>query len=335
LGALPNPHCVSSNYIIATDPVRRRFLIFDRTKPNSAAIAVVGRASPTTPCPNESCVNTIAAPDNIGSASGCAVDAAGRLYLTDSTFNRVLVYNQIPQTSGVAADYFLGQDTGTGQTANTGATGDLKLKGPSAVWANSDRLFVADSGNNRVLAYHLPITANHQAAEYVLGQADFNGVAAATTNTGMSSPRGVTSDGQKLVVTDGGNNRVLVYASIPSGAGASGTAADYVLGQPDFSSNTAGTFATLQTFSIGGAGADQPALFNNSLFIIDYGFALVLEFDLTTITNGMHPKRYYPSIRGPVGVQVDAKSISITASSDARVIDMPLSDFRKHGFDAP
>src|SRR5204863_4160435 len=46
----------------------------------------------------------------------------------------------------------------------------------------------------------------------------------------LNFPRFALSDGQRLFIADGGNNRVLVYNSIPTKHGAR---ADVILGQPD------------------------------------------------------------------------------------------------------
>ena len=47
----------------------------------------------------------------------------------------------------------------------------------------------------------------------------------------MYAPRGVWTDGERLVVCDSGNHRVLVWHSMPDRDGAP---ADVVLGQPGF-----------------------------------------------------------------------------------------------------
>jgi uncharacterized protein (TIGR03437 family) len=75
----------------------------------------------------------------------------------------------------------------------------------------------------------------------------------------LSSPRFVLSDGTRLFVADGGNDRVLIFNQIPT---SNTVAADIVLGQPDMTSdvqgaqlnlfanpniNTAGTSDTLAT----------------------------------------------------------------------------------------
>jgi hypothetical protein len=64
---------------------------------------------------------------------------------------------------------------------------------------------------------------------------------ASPTPSTMYAPRGVWTDGTRIVACDTGNHRVLVWHSWPS---ADGTPADVVLGQPDFTSegpNVAGT----------------------------------------------------------------------------------------------
>ncbi|MFM1965942.1 MAG: hypothetical protein RL134_1667 [Actinomycetota bacterium] len=57
--------------------------------------------------------------------------------------------------------------------------------------------------------------------------------AAIPTAGTMYAPRGVWTDGTRLVVSDTGNQRVLIWHSMPT---ADGQDADVVLGQPDFAS---------------------------------------------------------------------------------------------------
>lgn len=53
----------------------------------------------------------------------------------------------------------------------------------------------------------------------------------------MSGPLDVAFDGQNLVAADGGNNRVLVFESLPT---AIGQPAQLVLGQSSFTTNITG-----------------------------------------------------------------------------------------------
>ena len=123
-----------------------------------------------------------------------------------------------------------------------------------AVSSDGTRLFVTDLGANRVLIWNSIPTANNAAADVVIGQPDMssstanntsllcasNGVVSSTDSTptypgrcekSLSFPRYALSDGQRLYIADGGNDRVLIYSNIPTG---NTPAADYVLGQPDF-----------------------------------------------------------------------------------------------------
>ena len=73
-----------------------------------------------------------------------------------------------------------------------------------------------------------------QEADILLSGIDFN-------NTGGSllfnHPKGIASDGVRLLLADGNNNRVLIWNSLPTGD----TPPDLVLGQPDFTSNNPGS----------------------------------------------------------------------------------------------
>ena len=77
-----------------------------------------------------------------------------------------------------------------------------------------------------------------------LGAASPGGLAlpaAAPTSGQMYAPRGVWTDGERVVVCDTGNHRVLIWHTFPDHDGAP---ADVVIGQPDFTSegpNVAGT----------------------------------------------------------------------------------------------
>jgi DNA-binding beta-propeller fold protein YncE len=104
------------------------------------------------------------------------------------------------------------------------------------------RLFVSDTGNNRVLVYNADEDGNllDRIPDYVLGQSNFYTNSSGATSSTLNSPSGLTYDFDfnKLLVADNGNNRVLVYdAQVIT----NGEAAESVLGQPDFTTVSAGT----------------------------------------------------------------------------------------------
>lgn len=161
-----------------------------------------------------------------------------RLVVADTDNNRVLIWNTIPNTNNQQADLVVGQENFTSVVTPRGATGQ-KMRGPQGVWIQGTRLFVADSGNNRVLIWNTFPTRNGQAADVVVGQANFDSIVELDLtrtnidpkNNNLLNPVSVTSDGTRMYVADLGQNRVLIYNSIPTQNGA---AADLVLGQPDF-----------------------------------------------------------------------------------------------------
>ena len=178
----------------------------------------------------------------------------GKLFVADTVNNRILIWNQIPTQNQQAADMVLGQpDFGTvavgsnlSQAFNPQAT---TLRSPVSVTSDGHRLYVADLGYQRVLIWNSIPTSNQQAADVVVGQPDMtsalpNHVArlcrpVADSDPGspvypslceatLAFPRFALSDGQRLYISDGGNDRVLVYNEIPTRNGAR---SDAVLGQ--------------------------------------------------------------------------------------------------------
>ncbi|MEP7359791.1 MAG: NHL repeat-containing protein, partial [Anaerolineales bacterium] len=165
--------------------------------------------------------------------SGVALDAQGNLYVADTNNNRVLEYDA-PLTAGAIADRVFGQPDFTHDTANNGGISANSLQAPSGVVLDAQgNLYVADSGNYRVLEYDNPLSTN-TTADRVFGQPDF---AHNTANNGglnangLSYPASVALDAQgNLYVADAGNSRVLEYDAPLT----TNRTADRVFGQPDF-----------------------------------------------------------------------------------------------------
>ncbi len=160
-----------------------------------------------------------------------------RVAVADTSNNRVLLWNSIPTANDSGADVVLGQDT---FTTNKPGVGAGKMRGPQGVWIQDGRLFVADTGNNRVLIWNTIPTQNGQAANVVLGQPNFDAAPAPVnltdlglpgSATTMLTPVAVSSDGVRLIVSDLGYNRILIFKSIPTQNQAP---ADVVVGQIDF-----------------------------------------------------------------------------------------------------
>jgi hypothetical protein len=157
--------------------------------------------------------------DRLNQPTGLWTDGA-RLVVADQVNNRVLIWNTIPTVTQQPADVVVGQPN---FTTNVNAAGPQGMYNPTAVTSNGTQLIVADTDNHRVLVFDTFPTANHAAADRVLGQSDFNhnaandddqdgsadGTCSART---MFKPTGVhLVGGNRLIVTDGTNNRLLVF----------------------------------------------------------------------------------------------------------------------------
>jgi hypothetical protein len=159
------------------------------------------------------------------------------VFVADFENDRVLIFNNFPTAMDNPADVVVGQCALTvGGAFNEGQTtcSAMSLGQPAGAFYDGTHLFIADSGNNRVLIFNSLPTSDHATADVVVGQQNFTGrsvnqgLAAPTAQT-LDSPMGVYSDGTNLYVADTANNRVLIYNGIPV---TNNAAASLVLGQP-------------------------------------------------------------------------------------------------------
>jgi len=109
---------------------------------------------------------------------------------------------------------------------------------PRGVYSADGKLFVSDTGRNRVFIWNQIPHSEFAEPDRVLGQIDSEHVdrnaGGEVSASSLHYPSGIWSDGQKLIVADAWNHRVLVWNSMPT---RDGQAADVVIGQPDFFSN--------------------------------------------------------------------------------------------------
>jgi len=238
---------VDSNHIQA-DPVLNRVLIYNNISnlvrnptaeipqgircPVCVGTPDVGGASVVLGQPDFTTFDINLTQNGMRVPSGVATDGK-TLAVADTDNNRVLIWNSIPVTIDQNPDIVLGQADFTHGGSATTATG---MRGPQGVWIQGTRLFVADTQNSRILVWNTIPTKNGQAADYVLGEPNLNTAPPSTTldltptASNLFSPVAVSSDGQRLFVTDLGHNRVLMWNTIPT---QNAQPADLVIGQPD------------------------------------------------------------------------------------------------------
>ncbi|MCC6405338.1 MAG: NHL repeat-containing protein [Candidatus Yanofskybacteria bacterium] len=271
---------------IEYDSVGDRLFVADE---NNIRVMIFDVASITN---GENAVNVLGQTDFVSTAFGVAqntfngpssvlFDSAGnRLFVTDRSNSRVLVFDIAAITDGENAVNVLGQpDFVTG----TGATTQAKLYQPTGMAYDTagSRLFVSDTTNNRVIVFDVAAITDGENAVNVLGQPDFTTLATAITQAKLYIPSGVAYDasGNRLFVADQGRNRVMVFdvAVITNGENAAN-----VLGQTDFVTATTGTTQAKFnqpngiTYDAGG----------NKLYVPDYFNNRVVVFDVAAITDG-------------------------------------------------
>jgi hypothetical protein len=205
------------------------------------------------------------------------------LIIADTGNNRVLVFD--PNATAMDAQLVLGQQTFADNSANGGGATASTMYVPGGVYSDGVSLWVADTGNHRVLVWRAFPTKSGQAADLVLGQASFADVlpnrgGSAATASSLSFPSGIDVVGGVLYVADTGNNRVVSFSTPPTASGAS---ADGVLGQTDLTSRAAAVVSN----DLGHL-AGPIALVDDgeNLYVTDRDLGRVLVFAVGTITSG-------------------------------------------------
>jgi hypothetical protein len=156
---------------------------------------------------------------------GVALDSSGGLYVADMGNSRVLYY----PSGNTTATRVYGQPDFTTNEYNQGGVSATSLAQPYGVALDSsNNLYIADTGNNRVLYYSVGVTTANQ----VYGQPDlissgYNN-SGDTSDAGLGMPQGVALDSaNNLYVADTGNSRVLAFSP-------GITTPNTVYGQPGF-----------------------------------------------------------------------------------------------------
>ncbi len=157
-GGMRWPHAVAGNddLLLVADAGNHRVLVWD--------------GLPTTERPAESVLGQpdlvttgewpygAQGPSRLRFPYSLAVDA-GRLAVSDTANNRVLLWHGMPRSAGAAADAVLGQHSFDGGGENRWeSVRDDTLCWPYGIALAGPMLAVADSGNNRVMLWDVPFT---------------------------------------------------------------------------------------------------------------------------------------------------------------------------------
>jgi sugar lactone lactonase YvrE len=239
-----------SGRLYASDPENHRVLSWP-TATNLAngqpADLVLGQPNFVSGTPNNGGVSA----HSLFLPQGVFVDGGGHVWIADAFNHRVLKFNDpIADSTPFDADLVIGQPDFAHNDENLGLGGSGphvalpdSLQFPGRIVAVGSDVYVADSGNSRVLHYTAP-TTNRPSADVVFGQyGNFhcraknndgsceNGFAVTAEN--MKNPIGIALDRDaRLYVADWANHRILRFDHPLDSQAASA-----VYGQPDFETN--------------------------------------------------------------------------------------------------
>ncbi len=215
-----------------------RIMVFDihpdRIETGAEAIGVIG-------APDFETRETGIGPNRVQSASVMVDSENQRLFVTDGPNNRILVFDIHPDRLEIDPDAVavIGQRDFQSRVPGIGP-GALSRPGSTALDTVSQRLFVSDSGNNRILVFdvHPDRFRTNPEAVAVLGQPDFVSRNPPASDTAIA-PASMSYDDAtgRLLISDADNNRILVYdvapdrmSNFPEPIG--------VIGQPDYETVT-------------------------------------------------------------------------------------------------
>lgn len=159
------------------------------------------------------------------------------LIVADAWNHRVLIWHQMPTHTGQTADVVVGQPDLRRNEPNVRGIGKSPtaqtLYWPYGVWSDGKSLWIADTGNRRVLFYKSIPQQHYTAADAVIGQQnfeekDYDSNHAVWPYSVKLSPQGA------LAIADTQYYRVLLWQDWQT---AFIQQADLVIGQPDMASN--------------------------------------------------------------------------------------------------
>ena len=265
---------------------------------------------------------------------GIVVDKSSNpphLYIADTYNNRILGFRDARAVGADArsvltqkADLVIGQPANdffrsivnypNGDSDLPTRTGLLRPAG-LAIDENGN-LWVADSGNGRVLRFPAPFAQQgDQSADMVIGQSSFTNKDQSATAQTMNTPYGVAlfPDG-RMAVSDAFYHRVLIFSKPLS----TGAAASSVVGQQTFAS--IGTSNTL-------AGLNTPRHIatdsSGRLYVCDSGNNRILVFTPGISQTGAAAAFNFPNFQQPQSIAVSAITGEMWVAAGSSLYHLP------------
>lgn len=159
------------------------------------------------------------------------------LIVADAWNHRVLIWHTFPTTDYQAADVVIGQMGFESNQPNinglSSSPSAQSLYWPYGVWSDGKGLWIADTGNRRVLYFnHIP-TTNFATANEVIGQESFNEKEYDPKNAIWPYSVKISEAGE-MIISDTQYNRCLYWKNWKTSLQQS---SDFIIGQPDLQSN--------------------------------------------------------------------------------------------------
>ncbi|MBN1139472.1 MAG: DUF11 domain-containing protein [Anaerolineae bacterium] len=336
-----------SGQVFVTDTGNHRVLIWDDVdayEDGDPANVVLGQPDFTSNTPNNGGLSA----SSLNTPWGLALDDDGNLFVSDAGNNRVVMYEPdvdpddedfLVFTDGQAASMVLGQSNFTSNAVSDPPT-TASLNHPMGIVLDYyDNLVVADRDNNRVLIFEGPLETGMGAVK-VLGQprdvvgaplgtfGDFTSNAAPNppTATSLNHPTGVAigAGHDELFVADTGNHRVLVYTVDPTDS-----VADYIIGQPDFTSNTPNNGGVSASSLNSPNGVEVDA--GNRLLVADTGNHRVLGYNAPLTSAAANhvfgqDGSFTTNTANKGGVSEDSLNAPVGLSTDEDYMDVYIAD---------
>ncbi len=321
-GTLNSPYgaAASTTELFIADTGNNRILVYaiQNGVPTSTASRVIGQLATNFNAPNliEGREFNLISSGRTGAAVIDRLSNPPHLYVADPGNNRVLCFKDAAHVNpGDIADLIIGQPDGyravinypSGLATNPSAT---SLYLPVALALDpAGNLWVADSGNGRVLRFSAPFASgsgNMPSANLVIGQVSFTSQLLDASSTTMHAPHGLafTSDGS-LLASDLVHNRVLYFPQPLF----QGMPASKVLGQFDF--NSSGPNGSTPTQGgdparfIGPRGIAVDSL--NRVYVSDSGSSRVVIFGnpaLLPTAHALPALTLTTSLSQPIGIAI-------------------------------
>lgn len=336
-GSINSPYKIAIDYshspfaLYVSDTNNNRVLVWKDSahfRTGDPADLVIGQPNLTTAVPNvDSGGKNAPSATGLAAPRGIALASDGTLYVADSGNHRVLRYPRpVDQAGRIAPDAVFGQPDFT--TAASAVVSAASLNTPSGVAIGPDGdIFVADSGNNRIVEYAAGSSTNASAVR-VYGQATFTSGAPPSTPSAQTlfAPQGLSVDAAfNVYAADSGTNRIVIYPNT-NHAPATGLAASIVIGQAAFNTAAAhaGTAGLRLPFDVAldsagnifvsDGGNNRIAVFPSLLFLPTAGGVAYLalgQHDLSGVTanwNSINGLATPEGLAGPAGLLVDRQN---------------------------